>query len=145
MTTRWAPEKKDVMRELATEILHNYARGRVLVAVDAPPGADTTGFAADLVEAVRAEGHEASGEALDAFSARRAEGSGPAVPGDAPDVVHVVDGPGAQREDLRGAWHLVLWLAQAGEARGGSARAGATIVVDAADPAHPRRVYDDAC
>jgi len=133
------------MRELASEILHNYARGRVLVAVDAPPGSDTAGFAADLVEAVRAEGHAASGEPLDAFATRRAEGSGPAVPGEVEDVVHVVDGPGAQRDDLRGTWHLVLWLAQAGEARGGTGRAGATIVVDAADPGHPRRVYDDAC
>ena len=35
MTTRWAPEKRDVLRELATELLHNYGRGRALVAVDA--------------------------------------------------------------------------------------------------------------
>jgi uridine kinase len=54
MTTRWAPAKKDTLRELATEILHNYSRGRAFVAVDGLPGAGQAAFADDLAEAFRA-------------------------------------------------------------------------------------------
>ena len=37
--TRWTPQKKDVLEALAADILHNYGRGRVIVAID---GVDVT-------------------------------------------------------------------------------------------------------
>ena len=181
MTTRWAPEKRDVLRELATELLHNYGRGRVLVAVDAAPGTPTAGFADELAEALREQGHAAFRASTADFARPRAEGGGldesllrrvlvepfrlggstgwqPAawdaaadraveaswVTGPA-DAILVVDGAELDADALRGAWHASLWLAAAGEARGGALRARATIIVDASDPEHPRRVFDDAC
>lgn len=51
--TRWAPQKSDTLDALATEILHNYGRGRQIIAVDGPQGSGTSGFAADLAAAIR--------------------------------------------------------------------------------------------
>jgi uridine kinase len=50
---RWAPEKKDQLRSLADEILHNYGHGRAVVAVDGPTGAGTRAFADDLADEFR--------------------------------------------------------------------------------------------
>lgn len=55
--TRWAPQKTDVLDALAAEILHNYPRGRVIVAVDGIAG--TAEFADDLAEAVKNAGRAA--------------------------------------------------------------------------------------
>jgi uridine kinase len=77
MTTRWAPAKRDTLRELATEIGHNYGRGRVIVAVDGPPSG-TGGSAAladDLADALRESGLTAFRASVAAFS-RRPEGAG---------------------------------------------------------------------
>ncbi|GAA0959864.1 hypothetical protein FFA01_29340 [Frigoribacterium faeni] len=76
MTTRWAPAKKDTLRELATEILHNYGRGRVVVAVDGDGSSGRAAFADDLAEAVRETGHAAFRASTASFS-KRADGSGP--------------------------------------------------------------------
>lgn len=72
MTTRWAPAKKDTLRELAAEIVHNYGRGRVVVAVDGDTaGAPGVGpFADDLAEAIRESGQTAFRASLRAFSRR---------------------------------------------------------------------------
>ena len=50
---RWAPEKKDQLRSLADEILHNYGHGRAVVAIDGPTGAGTRAFADDLADEFR--------------------------------------------------------------------------------------------
>lgn len=63
----WAPEKNDTVRALATEILHNYARGRAFVAVDGRDGAAAERFADDLAESLREEGHAAFRASLGAF------------------------------------------------------------------------------
>lgn len=70
MTTRWAPAKKDTLRALATEIVHNYGRGRVLVAVDGDGSGGAAAFADDLVDAVADEGHAAFRASISAFSKR---------------------------------------------------------------------------
>ncbi|KQR64628.1 hypothetical protein [Frigoribacterium sp. Leaf172] len=77
MTTRWAPAKRDTLRELANEIGHNYGRGRVIVAVDGPPGGSvaTAGLADDLADALLESGLTAFRASVSAFS-RRPEGAG---------------------------------------------------------------------
>lgn len=68
------------MDALASEITHNYARGRRLVAVDGARG--TKAFADDLAVALREAGHPVVRASLDAFltprAAREQRGSGSA-------------------------------------------------------------------
>jgi len=52
--TRWAPQKTELLEALVSEISHNYARGRVIVAVDGIAG--TAEFADDLAEALKRAG-----------------------------------------------------------------------------------------
>jgi uridine kinase len=54
---RWAPHKTGVLDALATEILHNYGRGRIVVAVDGLAASGTRAFADDLAEAIRRSDH----------------------------------------------------------------------------------------
>ncbi|PRY69647.1 uridine kinase [Glaciihabitans tibetensis] len=70
---RWAPLRTDTLSALAEEILHNYGRGHVIVAVDAPGQADATTFADDLADAIRAKSHAAFRASLIDFSRPRAE------------------------------------------------------------------------
>ena len=68
---RWAPLKKDQIESLAGEILHNYGRGRAVVAVDGGSGSGTREFADDLAATVRTLGHEAFRASIDDFHAPR--------------------------------------------------------------------------
>jgi uridine kinase len=68
---RWAPLKKDQIEALAKEILHNYGRGRAVVAIDGGTGAGTREFADDLAATVRTLGHEAHRASIDDFHAPR--------------------------------------------------------------------------
>ena len=70
---RWTPQKKDVLEALAADILHNYSRGRVIVAVDGVDGAGKSHFAADLVHALEKAGHAAFVASIDGFHRPRAE------------------------------------------------------------------------
>jgi uridine kinase len=71
--TKWAPQRKDTIMSLAEEILHNYGKGRVIVAVDGLLGAGTAEFADDLAEALRGTGHAAFRASIDNFQRPRAE------------------------------------------------------------------------
>lgn len=55
--TRWAPQLTDVLDALAAEILHNYGKGRAIVAVDGFVG--TSEFADHLADALKRAGHAA--------------------------------------------------------------------------------------
>ncbi len=55
--TRLAPQKIELLNSLVSEISRNYARGRVIVAVDGI--ADTAEFADDLAEALKNAGRAA--------------------------------------------------------------------------------------
>jgi uridine kinase len=70
---RWSPRRADVLAATADEILHNYGRGRVIVAVDGPSGAVTDAFAADLVAALHDREHAAFGARVDDFLKPRAD------------------------------------------------------------------------
>ena len=54
--TRWSPSRRAVLDSLADELLHNYGRGRTIVAVDGPTAAGKSTFADDLAEAHPQEG-----------------------------------------------------------------------------------------
>jgi uridine kinase len=69
----WAPQRKDTLAALAEEILHNYGRGRVIVAVDGPDGAHRAEFANELAEAIKVKSHAAFRASMIDFSRPRAE------------------------------------------------------------------------
>jgi uridine kinase len=68
---RWAPLKKDQLEALASEILHNYGRGRTMVAVDGASDAGTRQFADDLADTLRTMGHSAFRASVDDFRTPR--------------------------------------------------------------------------
>ncbi|MET0989396.1 MAG: hypothetical protein ABWY54_01990 [Glaciihabitans sp.] len=158
---QWAPERTDTMAALAAEILHNYGRGRVVVAIDGVDDAGLASFADRLSEAITAAGHAsarasktnapgASATLTDEVGAFRADSDAAA------DAVLVVDGARINAPDLAGLWNYSVWL------DGGSAAAAATpeqerysrevaprrvatAIVDNTDEEHPRRRFADSC
>jgi uridine kinase len=71
--TMWAPQKQDTLDALAAEILHNYGKGRVVVAVDGVDGSGKTHFADALGEALRRAGHTVVRASIDGFHNPRAK------------------------------------------------------------------------
>lgn len=185
---RWAPEKKDTVRALADEILHNYGRGRVFVAVDGDDPVAAATFSDDLVAALGEAGHAGFRASVGDFLLPREErahrrddravdesklrrmliepfrlgGSTAWVPAafDAAadrevestwitgpdDAILVVDDALDGRDTLSVLWNYSIWVAS-GEAgdRTPTGRQRAQAVIDNTDPAHPRRLFDDAC
>jgi uridine kinase len=68
--TRWAPQKTDLLDGLAAEIVHNYGKGRALVAVDGFAG--TAEFADDVAKALETAGHQAFRASMRNFQHTRA-------------------------------------------------------------------------
>ncbi|MEO7146343.1 MAG: uridine kinase [Terrimesophilobacter sp.] len=64
---RWAPELKDQLESLASEILHNYAHGRAMVAVDGRHGSGQSEFADALADVVRLQGSHVYRASIDDF------------------------------------------------------------------------------
>lgn len=60
------------MESLADELLHNYGRGRTMVAIDGPTAAGKSTFADDLAEAMRKKGHDVFRASIDDFLKPRA-------------------------------------------------------------------------
>jgi uridine kinase len=65
---RWAARREDVVAEIADEILHNYATGRALVAVDGREGSGQAEFADALVAALKDKGTIAARLPMSAFA-----------------------------------------------------------------------------
>jgi uridine kinase len=65
---RWTPRREDILAEVADEILHNYATGRTLVAVDGRAGSGQAEFADGLVTALNAAGAAAARLPIAAFA-----------------------------------------------------------------------------
>jgi uridine kinase len=137
----WAPAKKDVLDELAAEILHNYGAGRAVVAVDGVDAGRTTAFADDLADAMRDAGRTVEratsgstttveSELVQPFKANR----------DGGDLLLLVDGVDLHDPSVAGLWNFLVWLA--------SDRLHqqiASALVDVSDPEHPRRIFADSC
>jgi uridine kinase len=69
---RWSPARRAELEALADELLHNYGRGRTIVAIDGPTAAGKSTFADDLAEAVRKKGHDVFRASIDDFLKPRA-------------------------------------------------------------------------
>lgn len=63
--------RRDLIEALADEILHNYAHGRVSVAIDGVDPAATDAFGADLVELLKKRGHSAFAARMNDFVSPR--------------------------------------------------------------------------
>jgi uridine kinase len=69
---RWAPQRTDTLHALAQEVLQNYSRGRVIVAIDGADGAGKTVFADSLAGELRSLGHAVFRASIDDFHQPRA-------------------------------------------------------------------------
>jgi uridine kinase len=65
--------RANLLSAVAKEILHNYSRGRVIIAVDGVDGAGKTQFADGLAQALALEGHSVFRASIDDFHRPRAE------------------------------------------------------------------------
>jgi uridine kinase len=71
--TRWTPLKRDVLDSLTDEFMHNYSKGRTLIAVDGIEGAGEQQFADALAERLGRGGHAVFRASVDRFHKPRAE------------------------------------------------------------------------
>jgi uridine kinase len=70
--TRWSASRRTLLESLAGELLHNYGRGRTVVAVDGATASGKSMFADDLAVAVRKKGHDVFRASIDDFLKPRA-------------------------------------------------------------------------
>ncbi|MEZ5189923.1 MAG: uridine kinase [Schumannella sp.] len=70
--TRWTPARRALLEGLADELLHNYGRGRTILAVDGPTRSGKSTLADDLAEALRKKGHDVFRASIDDFLKPRA-------------------------------------------------------------------------
>ena len=63
----WTPQLKDQFESLSSEIRHNYAQGRAMVAVDGRHGAGQSDFADGLAEVLRLDGVHVFRASIDDF------------------------------------------------------------------------------
>jgi uridine kinase len=73
----WSPSRRAALEALAAELLHNYGRGRTIVAVDGPTAAGKSTFADDLAVELRkrgpgTQGHDVFRASIDDFLRPRA-------------------------------------------------------------------------
>ncbi len=70
---QWTPLKRDTLDSLADEFLHNYSKGRTLLAVDGIDGAGKRPFADALAERLGRGGHSVFRASIDRFHRPAAE------------------------------------------------------------------------
>ena len=70
---RWTPQRRDVLDALADEFLHNYGKGRTLIAVDGFDGAGKSRFADDLAARLGRGSHAVFRASVDGFHKPSAE------------------------------------------------------------------------
>lgn len=70
---QWTPLKRDTLDSLADEFLHNYAKGRTIIAIDGIDGAGKTMFADAFAERLGRGGHAVFRASIDDFHRPRAE------------------------------------------------------------------------
>lgn len=70
--TRWSPSRRAALEALADELLHNYGKGRTVVAIDGPTASGKSTFADDLATELRTSGHDVFRASIDDFLRPRA-------------------------------------------------------------------------
>lgn len=154
-----------VLDDLVTEILNNYGRGRILVAVDGPEAGSRARFADTLAIALRARERAVVRESAGEPEAYRLGEDDPGVrdilrgfqAGDAADEMLILDGRFLLRPRLRGAWHFRIWLEgdveitpealaeQISYVRDDDPRGAADAIYDVTHADAPKRVWSDSC
>ncbi len=143
--------RADVIGEYAAEVQDLFPSGRILVGLDCDDSAAGVAFARDLAAAIAARGVAAEAVELQDAAAFRAGvlarfRDGTVLPGER--AVLVVWGQGLLEPGLVGVWHTTAWLDVPGAPRIDRRtvpRTRANATFDLGDPAHPRRVFADAC
>ncbi|MEY2847488.1 MAG: hypothetical protein RI885_153 [Actinomycetota bacterium] len=132
---QWRPAKRDTLEALAGEIIHNYARGGLLVAVDGGRAAATSTFADELAAVLSESRSDVLRVGIDDV---RSAARGALV---------VADGHFLARADVAGSWHFLVWVDEPGTTSTGrtASRTKADALIDNRDPEHPMRVFLDAC
>ncbi|MGN6743275.1 MAG: hypothetical protein ACTHJL_08255 [Amnibacterium sp.] len=148
---RWAPARAEVIGEYAGEVLEVFPAGRLLIGLDGDDAVAREAFAADLAAAVRERGVPAEAVPFTDEASFRSGVLGPfrsgaLVAGER--AVLVVQGQGLLEPGVVGMVHTTAWLDSPDAPRirrrtVPRTRANATFSL--ADPAHPRRVFADAC
>ncbi|UAJ78809.1 hypothetical protein IT072_16480 [Leifsonia sp. ZF2019] len=144
--------------EVAAEFRQHYRRGPRFVAVTGVPEADAAGAADALAEALRAAGDTVERVSVTADTAADPFRAEVVAPSRTREGVLVVDGPGLLAPEFRGFWNFSLWVEHDPErspdwsfvATGrkdplGAPREVASVLLDDADPARPRRLFADSC
>jgi hypothetical protein len=143
---------------IAQEFLQHYNRGPRFVAVTGVPGSDLAAAADEFAAALRAAGHDAERASLETATDADAFRSDVVAPFRSREGVLIVDGPGLLSPGFRGFWNFSLWVEHDPErsadwsfvATGqkdplGAPREVASVLLDDADPARPRRLWADSC
>ncbi|MCC6855973.1 MAG: uridine kinase [Microbacteriaceae bacterium] len=69
----WTPQKRDVLDAICDDFLHNYGKGRTLLAIDGAPGSGSREFADALAERLGKGSHAVFRASIDEFQRPRAE------------------------------------------------------------------------
>lgn len=69
--TQWTTQRRDLLDSIADEFLHNYGKGRTLLAVDGLDGAGKTRFADDFAQRLGRSGHAVFRASIDDFHRSR--------------------------------------------------------------------------
>ena len=153
---RFAPAKRDVFDEFATEILHNYAEGRWVVAVDGPEGSGQSAVADGIAASIEAQGTAAVRASTDGVEDFRSQILEPFRAGSG-NAILVVDGRGLLRPPLSSIFVYTIWIGVAPDGapeptegqrdyeRTIRPRMAATANLNNSDPDHPRRTFSDSC
>ena len=151
--------------DLVTEILNNYRRGRILVAVDGPEARSRARFADALAAALRAGGRSVVRQSAGEPEQYRAGEDDPGArdivrgfrAGEPDDEMLILDGRFLLRPRLRGAWHFRIWLEgdieispealseQIAYVRDEDPRGAADAIYDVTHADAPKRVWSDSC
>lgn len=140
--------RRDQLDSIVEEFLHNFGRGRRLLAIDGSSPALATRFADDLAGRLAAHDQipaRASIGVADETTLRSGTiepfRAGTLPGAESPDTVLVVDGQGMLDQPIHGIWHFRVWVLTGEELP----HAGADVIVDATDEDAPTRFFYDYC
>jgi len=68
-----SPARRELLDELADDLVRAYGRGRTIIAIDGPTAAGKTTFADELADAMRKKGHDVFRASIDDFLQSRAQ------------------------------------------------------------------------
>ncbi|MEL5990519.1 hypothetical protein ACOKGD_05420 [Microbacterium phosphatis] len=148
---------------LGADITQRYASGRILIAVDGPDADSSARFADAAAAALRDAGRVAERASAHAdayrpdedYTALRATLA--AFRAEEGDGYLIVDGRFLLRPEIRGAWHIKIWLEgditlseeaysqQLKYVRDENPRTHADAIYDVTHPDEPKRVWGDSC